>query len=543
MGNLFKVLLMFVFLVPVTSWGLSGEGYKALRALPVQDGGRIKPLDTFALESLQLIYGKSKFEGKNPVEIFMTWVLAPEEWRSKKMFLIRHSGLREGLKLENERLLYSLDELLDNDRLGLSINTLRGKLGKEEKLDSYFQAVQKMANQIQRFHAIAGGADVRVAPSKSGDSKWDSIKALTGEKKEKFGAIISGFASELKLSSSDKSTGLKSAVEEYIATVKADSGAEFAPFSRLSSEVHYNKFKPFMWSFIFYLICVFLVLLHYAFRKPLLTTLIWASVIIGFILHTYGIGLRVFISNRPPVSNMFETVIWVPWIAIISAMIIEVKYKSKTVLMGASLVGVICLMLTHLAPTILDASFSPLEPVLKDNFWLLTHVIIIVSSYGPYFLAFLLGDVALVYYLIDENKYKSKLKDMAQIMYRCIQVGSVLLIAGTILGGVWADYSWGRFWGWDPKETWAFIAFMGYIAVLHAKLVGWVKDFGMAVSSVAAFSLVIMAWYGVNYVLGAGLHSYGFGAGGLEYVATFVGVHFLFIGYVMLMRKAKLNTK
>ena len=124
-------------------------------------------------------------------------------------------------------------------------------------------------------------------------------------------------------------------------------------------------------------------------------------------------------------------------------------------------------------------------------------------------------------------------------MYRCIQIGSVLLLAGTILGGVWADYSWGRFWGWDPKETWAFIAFMGYIAVLHGRLVGWVRDFGMAVCSVGAFSLVIMAWYGVNYVLGAGLHSYGFGAGGLEYVATFVGIHFLFIGYVYIMRLSK----
>lgn len=534
-----KFLLLVVMLLPSASWGLSGEGYDAIRALPVQDGGRIKPLDTFALESLQLIYGKSKFEGKTPVEIFMTWVLAPEEWRSKKMFLIRHSGLREGLKLENERQLYTLDELLDNDRLGLSINTLRGKLGKEEKLDSYYQAVQKMANQIQRFHAIAGGADVRVAPAKGEDSRWQSIKQLTGIEKEKFGAVISGFAAELKLTSGDKGTGLKAAVDSYIETVKSQSGNDYAPFSRVAFEVHYNNFKPFMWSFIFYLLCVFLVLLYLAFKKPSLNAMIWASVIIGFILHTYGIGLRVFISNRPPVSNMFETVIWVPWIAIISAMIFEYKYKSKVVMMGASLVGVICLMLTHLAPTILDASFSPLEPVLKDNFWLLTHVIIIVSSYGPYFLAFLLGDVALVYYLIDEKKYKSKLKEMAQIMYRCIQIGSVLLIAGTILGGVWADYSWGRFWGWDPKETWAFIAFMGYIAILHAKLIGWVKDFGMAVGSVVAFSLVIMAWYGVNYVLGAGLHSYGFGAGGLEYVATFVGVHMLFVGYVAIMRKNK----
>ena len=115
------------------------------------------------------------------------------------------------------------------------------------------------------------------------------------------------------------------------------------------------------------------------------------------------------------------------------------------------------------------------------------------------------------------------------------------MAAGTILGGVWADYSWGRFWGWDPKETWALIALLGYLAILHGRLVGLVKDFGMVVWSIVTFSLVIMAWYGVNYVLGAGLHSYGFGAGGVEYVTGFVFVHVLFVIYVAVVRQARLK--
>ncbi len=528
-----SLLILILSLVPCFSWSLSSSGYEALRLLPVQDGGRIKPLDTYATESLLLIFGKSTYENKNPVEIFMTWVLAPEEWKEKKMFLVRHNGLREGLRLENQRLFFSLNELLNNDRLGLAINSLRGKLSKEEKLDSYFQAVQKLANQIQRFHTIANGADVRVAPPKSGGNQWVAIKGLDGELLEKFTGLVSAFASELKLGPKDSSSELSSAVATYINTAKAIRGSDYAPFSRLKAELHYNKFKPFKWSWIFYLLAVFLVLLSMAFSAKALVYLSWLSVALGFVFHTYGIGLRVFISNRPPVSNMFETVVWVPWIAILCA---AVAYRNKLVLMGASVVGALCLILCHLAPTILDASFSPLEPVLKDNFWLLTHVIIIVSSYGPYFLAFLLGDVALVYFLLGEKKHKAKIKDLTTIMYRCIQVGSVLLLAGTILGGVWADYSWGRFWGWDPKETWAFIAFMGYAAVLHARLVGWVRDFGMAMSSVVCFILVIMAWYGVNFVLGQGLHSYGNGSGGLNYVATFCGIHVLFLLYVALMR-------
>ncbi len=535
MKALLLVLVLFTFHFPAHS--LTSDGYTALRNLPVQDGGRIKPLDTFALESLQLIYGKSKLDGKRPVEFLMTLLAAPEEWRDKKIFLVRHSGLREGMKLEKDRQLYSVNELIDNDRIGLAINSLRGKLAKKEKLDSYFQAVQKMASQIERFHLIAGGSDVRVSPPVEGD-KWLSVKQLEGDREKAFLNIVSAFAADLSLKSSDKNGQLPGAVAAFVTNVKSQHGDKYAPFARVKTEVHYNSFKPFMWSWIFYLLCAILVLLHLAFKGKVLSMAIWGAALVGLALHIYGISLRVFISERPPVSNMFETVIWVPLVAMISALYYEYKARSKIILLGASLVSVLCLILCHLAPTILDASFTPLEPVLRDNFWLLTHVVIIVSSYGPYFLAFLLGDLALVYFLLGEKKHKKQIKELTQIMYRCIQIGSVLLLAGTILGGVWADYSWGRFWGWDPKETWAFIAFMGYIAVLHARLVGWVKDFGMAVSSVVCFSLVIMAWYGVNYVLGAGLHSYGFGAGGLEYVATFVGVHFLFIGYVFLMRKS-----
>jgi ABC-type transport system involved in cytochrome c biogenesis permease subunit len=113
-------------------------------------------------------------------------------------------------------------------------------------------------------------------------------------------------------------------------------------------------------------------------------------------------------------------------------------------------------------------------------------------------------------------------KNLSLFLYRALQVGTLFLAVGTLLGGVWASYSWGRFWGWDPKETWALIALLGYLAVLHGRFVGWFKDFGMAVGSLLGFLLVLMAWYGVNFVLGTGLHSYGFGSGGYTYVGGFV---------------------
>ena len=125
----------------------------------------------------------------------------------------------------------------------------------------------------------------------------------------------------------------------------------------------------------------------------------------------------------------------------------------------------------------------------------------------------------------------SRGEEIADAAYRVVQIGVVLLAAGTILGGIWADYSWGRFWGWDPKETWALIALLGYLAVLHAKKAGLVRSFGFLAGCVISFSLVLMAWYGVNFVLGVGLHSYGFGGGGVPYVAAFVAVHLIFVAF------------
>jgi cytochrome c-type biogenesis protein CcsB len=245
--------------------------------------------------------------------------------------------------------------------------------------------------------------------------------------------------------------------------------------------------------------------------------------------------------GRAPVSNMYETVIWVAWGCILFAAILEWIYKQKFILFAGTLVGVVSLVIADFAPTVLDPTLQPLEPVLRSNYWLTIHVMTITISYAAFFLAFGLGDLGLIYYLRGEQKNQEKIKGIVNAIYRSMQIGVAFLAPGIILGGIWADYSWGRFWGWDPKETWALIALLGYLAVLHARLGGLIKNFGMVVTAIVTFSLVIMAWYGVNFVLGAGLHSYGFGAGGVEYVSAFIAAHFLFIIYVAIVRRGQMN--
>ncbi|QGJ71521.1 putative cytochrome C-type biogenesis protein [Planctomycetales bacterium 10988] len=189
--------------------------------------------------------------------------------------------------------------------------------------------------------------------------------------------------------------------------------------------------------------------------------------------------------------------------------------------------------------SVLDGNFKALQPVLRDNFWLAIHVITIVSSYAAGMLAWGLGNISLGYFLF--GKYRDPVKagakrrppasctPLSQYIYKSMQVAVLLLAAGTILGGLWADVSWGRFWGWDPKEVWALISLLVYLAILHGRFVNWFGSFGLAAGSVLGASAIIMSWYGVNFVLGAGLHSYGFGNGGMMEVGLAVLLNWTFL--------------
>jgi ABC-type transport system involved in cytochrome c biogenesis permease subunit len=248
---------------------------------------------------------------------------------------------------------------------------------------------------------------------------------------------------------------------------------------------------------------------------------------IGFLLQVAGFAARVAIAGRAPVTNMYESVVWVAFGTILFALIFEAIYRSRYFLLGAVPVAVISLILADTQTLALDRSIHPLVPVLRDNFWLTTHVLTITLSYAAFALALGIGHLAL------GKVIRGRVPDAAlyYYLYRTLQVGVLLLATGTILGGVWANYSWGRFWDWDPKETWALITLLGYLIVLHGRVAGKWAGFGMAVGAVLAFQGVLMAWYGVNFVLGVGLHSYGFGTGGFGWALLFVVAE---LGFVLL---------
>lgn len=526
---------------------ISSSCWAGLGDLPIQHGGRVKPFDSFSREMLSLLWGKESYIDRAATEVVFSWLLIPEVWENTAFILIRHNGLREAMNLEHERLYYKPVEILTNDRLGLLIQELKNKRDAQEKLNPFDQAVQTLENQISAFHAVRLGLAITIQPS-TDSSNWKNITELDEEYRDKFKAITDSFISLATSSAKNEGAAvlqaqstLDASVENYIQAIETKF-SDYSHRNKLRAEVHYNNFHPFRWAWVSYFLALVFFSFAYFGTKENWGRIGWSITAVGFLLHVWGFSLRVYILERAPVTNMFETVVWVALGTLILAAILYRKSRAKILPVAATMVTTLSLILCDVSSSVLDDALTPLEPVLRDNFWLLTHVVIIVSSYAAFFLAFFIGDVLLFYFLRDEEKYKDKIKSGVQAIYRCIQVGVVLLAAGVILGGVWADYSWGRFWGWDPKETWAFIALLGYLAILHGRLIGLLKDYGLAASAVLSFSLVIMAWYGVNFVLGAGLHTYGFGAGGVEYVAGFVAAHLLFVTYVTTLRQSRRKT-
>jgi ABC-type transport system involved in cytochrome c biogenesis permease subunit len=183
------------------------------------------------------------------------------------------------------------------------------------------------------------------------------------------------------------------------------------------------------------------------------------------------------------------------------------------------LIGFLTLAFAENLP--IDSAINPLLPVLAHTSWLSIHVMTIMLSYSALALTMALGHVALFLQLFRPGRTE-QLQLLSKLLYKTLQVGLLFLAAGIICGAVWANESWGRYWGWDPKETWSLITFFVYLAIVHAHFAGWLHDFGLAASAILGFLSVIMTYYGVNFVLSAGLHSYGFADGGQVYALIYV---------------------
>jgi cytochrome c-type biogenesis protein CcsB len=521
--------------------------------IPTQSGGRLKPFDSYARELVLYLTGSRAYQGWNPVDLMFSWLTYPAQWEQQDFIQVSREDVRRQLGLDEKRTHFTPKELLNNFPLmqyaqELSQkNTVTSPTGATEKQDQREQELKRVLDRVGLIRSIISGQGWLLIPEPT-PAPWSDIASQSNEGKfirSQFVELVKAYQAGNADLFRRNSVLVKAAVEGEI--------PGFADNSRrvILAESFYNRTHPFMIAWILYLIAALAWFVRLARSESITASYsapgekrtkvgrVAALAMIGaMIAHIGGFGLRCYIAGRPPVTNMYESVIWVSLGVVVFATVIYfVSKKQMVALAVACSLATLGLIAGDAAPAILDPGIHPLVPVLRSNYWLTIHVLTITLGYAAFALALGLADVT-VYKFISggEQKNRTQILALNQLTYRAMQFGVVLIAAGTILGGVWADYSWGRFWGWDPKEVWALIVLLCYLVILHGRYAGWVGQFGFAAWSVVSFLSVLMAWYGVNFILGVGLHSYGFSTGGFTGVMSFVVLQLSYVAFAMIRR-------
>jgi len=508
--------------------------------LAIQEGGRRKPLDTFSKETLIRITGRSTYKDKTgktwrPNDFVLSALTETHDWKDESMVLISSGQLMEQLGLDKTKRRFSFAQLTGSAELQRLVTEAQALKRAEKPLTRAQQEALSVSDRLTLLARVMDGRALLIVPAPTNET--DPWVDPSGSSKYYSDAQVAPLRTQLQMVASSYVQGdgfnLSRAANQLREDLRVLSPSIYPRDQQLRLEYFYNHFEAFYRAIWCYGIAlVILITAHLRKRARALQSIGVAVAILGLAFQAAGIVMRCMIAARPPVTNMYESIIWVSFAVSFFGMIFFVRYRAPIYLLAALPVTLIALLLVHQMPIAMPSSIDPLVPVLRDNFWLTIHVLTITLSYAAFALAMGFGHILLWRYARNPAAARAD-APMHFWLYRVLQLGVLLLAAGTILGGVWANYSWGRFWGWDPKETWALIALLCYIVALHGRLAGWWTQFGLAVASVVCFLAVLMAWYGVNFVLGKGLHSYGFGIGGEPYVAIFVLLDLLFVAFAI----------
>ncbi|PWH84829.1 cytochrome C biogenesis protein [Brumimicrobium oceani] len=498
----------------------------------VQDlDGRIKPINTLASEFLRKIHGKTTFtiikDGKkislNANQAFLAMHVSPGAWQ--QIPVIKINPLKGGnffkpLKITDDGFI-SFDHLINPE--GEYVFTKKVEEANAKKPAERNEFDKEILNVDERFNIlynIFSGNYLRIFPNSLDENDtWFSHNHHFNDFPEEDGQFVKSIS---KAYFSDVATGQwKEATDKlsYINTFQSTLGAEIIPSDeKIEAELWYNQMNLNFWLFIVFFIIGFLMLalaLVKIFLQNKLIEALWNLLVIAslisFLVFTGNILLRWYIAGHPPWSNGYEMMIFVAWVLMLCGLL--TFRKSDFALPLATLFAGSLLFVSYL--DWLNPEITNLMPVLKSSFWLKVHVATIVSSYAPLALSAVLGFMVLILMIIKTEKTKKaidiRIQELSYINESAMTIGLFVLAVGTFLGGVWANESWGRYWAWDPKETWALISIIVYAIVLHLRFVPALNNrYTLNMTSVFAFSSIIMTSYGVNYYL-SGLHSYAAG--------------------------------
>jgi cytochrome c-type biogenesis protein CcsB len=476
-------------------------------ALPVQFRGRVMPLNTFSSEILRKIHNETNIYNLNSDQFLLSLLVNPEKWSHAKIISGDQSYLSYN-QFFDEGGSYSL-----LNQLQQIYNQPADKRNESEK--DLIKLDEKVNILYQLFtHIIPGIFPHAEDPSHTWYNLGDNLSVYEFKDSVFITDSFNNYLAEVRLSlqSNDwsKPDEILNSIKEY--QLSNDKASLIRP-DKIEAELKYNRLNIFNYSKLGYfilggllLILAFIRLMNRKTWLQYASTILIIGIAAIFIYHLFGMGMRWYISGYAPWSNSYETMVYVAWATVLAGFIFG--RKNILTLSLATLFGGVILFVSSL--NWMDPQINTLVPVLNSP-WLMFHVAVIVAAYGFFGISFLLGLTNII--IMSFNKASSlmalRIKELSVINNMSLLTGLALMTIGTFLGAVWANESWGRYWGWDPKETWTLITIIVYSVVTHLHLVKkWNSDWLFNFTSVLGFSSVLMTYLGVNYFL-SGMHSYG----------------------------------
>ncbi len=531
--------------------------------LPVVYEGRAKPLDTVARNMLRYLSLKQEFidESTSParrapaIKWFLDVVARPEVAVKHKVIRIDNLELLAMLGLERRQgYRYAIDEFskhfeelerqaeLATSREASQLTIYEKKLVElvkklrlvrllglsfdpptidHEKPRESLDAAMRQLSALERMQPVLA------VPPASEDAKWETFAAAWFEglkdrvrNREPNPAMVSMTTLIVDYGKNDVE-GFNSELAKYENWLGQHKPEGFDT-RKISFEDYFNHFEPFYWALVLYVAAFVVVALSWlGWTQPLNRAAFWL-IVVALGVHTFALVSRIYISGRPPVTNLYSSAVFIGWGGVVLGLVFEMIYRLGIGNVIAAVAGFTTLLIANFLAGLTDGdTLGVLQAVLDTQFWLATHVVCETLGYSTTYIAGLLGLIYIGRGVLTSSLSPEVGKDLARMIYGTLCFAIFFSFVGTVLGGLWADDSWGRFWGWDPKENGALIIVLWNALVLHARWGGMVRERGLAALAVLGNIVVSWSWFGVNE-LGVGLHSYGFTEGVMLMLGIFV---------------------
>ncbi|WP_425075137.1 cytochrome c biogenesis protein CcsA [Psychroserpens sp. S379A] len=524
--------------------------------LVIQDySGRMMPMNTFASEVLRKVSKKDHYEEFDPNQVLLSMQESPLFWYNVPIIYLakrKADSIRHIIGVDESEKYVSITDFLEEDG-SYKLAPYLEDAYKTQVPNGFQKEFKETDQRINLLFNTIEGRSLKIFPIPNDEKNtWISPVEYREQYETKVNDSIYGkfiensfgyYLSELYKA---KQTGDYSTANKLLDGFKRNQeklGSEvMLSDDKVKAEILYNKYDIFKRLFTWYLyagVLMFILLIVQIFRDKStiidrLIKLLSYTILILFVLHTLGLIVRWYISGHAPWSDAYESMIYVAWATMLFGLIFG--RKSLLTIAATAFVTSMLLMVAHLSW--IDPAIANLQPVL-DSYWLMIHVAVIVASYGPFTLGMVLGVTVMLLMIFTTEKNKQKMslniQELTIINEMALTVGLVMLTIGNFLGGMWANESWGRYWGWDPKETWALISIMAYAFIIHMRLIPGLRGrFGFNFASIIGIAFIIFTYFGVNFYL-SGLHSYQSGQQILSYqyiAGTLVAVALLgFLAY------------